>query len=212
MVGSPSRLSIIAPATGSATDDEQVARHLVERIGTVGGANADVLDARAVSPFDIDAGFDAERVADLECVVVARDHEWILVALEPNTVARAMDEQLTHARISDHRPCRGIDLLALDARPNRVARRLLRALENFVQSGEIVARPGVGVPGHPERTRDVGAVARDGAADVEDDGFASLNDPIGRLGVRRPPGGLRGRWEQCPGRGPPMSRTMGSPA
>src|SRR4051812_4185792 len=185
MVGSPSRLSIIAPATGSATDDEQVARHLVERIGAVGGANADVLDARAVSPFDIDAGFDAERVADLERLVVARDHVWILVALEPNTVARAMDEQLAHARISDHRACRGIDLLALDARPNRVARRLLRALENFVQSGEIVARRGARVARHPHRPRDVRAVARDGAADVDDDRFAGLNDTLGRLVVRR---------------------------
>src|SRR3954454_6238074 len=158
----PSAEGAAAPVS-SATDDQQVARHLVERIAAFGSAHDDVLDARAVPTLDVDAGLDAERVALFERLVVARDHVRILVALEADPVPGAMDEQLAHARICDHAARCGVDLLALDAGPNGVARGLLRTLQNFVQPAELVTRPGVRIARDPHRARDVRAVTRDRA-------------------------------------------------
>src|SRR4051812_17822724 len=176
MVGSPSRLSIIASIVASTTDNEQVAGDLVERIKAVVGTHDDVLDARAVLALDVDARLDAERVANFDRLVVAGDHVRILMTFEPNSVSGSMDEQVTHARLGDDRARRGVDLLALDTRPNRVARRLLRVLKDVVQLRELVGRARVVVAGHPHGPGDVRAVARDRPADVNDDRLTGPDD------------------------------------
>ena len=52
-------------------DHVQVTRRLVEHVGAVRTAHDDVLDARAVLAFQIDARLDAERVPDGQRLVVA---------------------------------------------------------------------------------------------------------------------------------------------
>ena len=109
------RLRVVADHSDvlSAADDQQVAGDLVERVGAVGRADDDVLDARAVAAIDVDAGLDAESVAGLERLVVARNHVRILVALEADAVPGAMDELLAQAGVVDDSPRGPIDVLAL---------------------------------------------------------------------------------------------------
>ena len=97
-----------------------------------------------------------------------------------------VEERLAVALGLDRAARGGIDRLAGDARADRPRRRRLGA----VQDAEQVAEPLVGAlrriaAGDPQRPRDVRAVAAERAADVEDDRLAGLDDPVGRLVVRR---------------------------
>src|SRR5215207_3160025 len=76
----------------SAGNDEELAGGLVEGDGTRLATHDDVLDARPVAALEIDPGLDAERVARLHRLAVARDEVRLLVALEPDAVPGAMEE------------------------------------------------------------------------------------------------------------------------
>ena len=118
--------------------------------------------------------------------VVARHDVRILVALEADAVAGAMDEVLAEAGVGDHLAAGRIDVLGGHARlaPHR-SRSCWAAAEHVVQAAELVGRALIVVAGHPERARDVRAVALEPAADVEHDRLAGLDHPLARLVVRR---------------------------
>ncbi len=106
--------------------------------------------------------------------------------IEPDPVPRPVEEGGAVARGIDDGPCRCVHRLAGDARANRSCGRSLRLEEDREHVREVA----VGVfrivaPGHPEGPRDVRAVAAQRPADVEHDRLARLDDPLGRLVMRR---------------------------
>ena len=72
----------------------------------------DVLEARAEAVGEVDAGLDREDVARDERLCVAGDDERLLVLVEPDAVAGAVEEVLPVARIGDDRTRGRVDRLA----------------------------------------------------------------------------------------------------
>ena len=158
----------------------------------VGAAHDDVLDAGAVLADEVDPGFDREGHPLPQRLAVAGDDVRLLVALEPDPVTGPMEERVAVALGLDRIAGGGVDGLGGDPGPDRAGRGGLGAL----QDAEQVPEPLVGAvrrvaAGHPERARDVRAVAVDRAADVEDDRLAGRDDALRRLVMGR--GGVRAR-------------------
>ena len=106
---------------------------------------------------------------------VAGDDVRVLVALEPDAVAGPVEERLAVALGLDRAARRGVHRFGRDARPNGARRRGLGAVQDAEQVAEPFVRTlGRVAAGHPQRPGDVGAVAADRAADVEDDRLAGL--------------------------------------
>src|SRR6266540_1269218 len=80
------------PGDSGALDDPQVERRLIERIRASGAAEDDVLETHTPATLDVDAGLNAERHAGAERLRVARDQVGLLMHLEPDAMARSMDE------------------------------------------------------------------------------------------------------------------------
>ena len=74
-------------------DDDQLSRGVVEPLVTVGGADHDVLDPRAVRA-GVDARLDRERHAGLEDLAVAGHDVRVLVRLQPDPVPGPVEERL----------------------------------------------------------------------------------------------------------------------
>src|SRR3954452_11595548 len=78
----------------SAADDAQLAGLVVEDDRAVRAADDDVLDPGAVAPREVDPGLDAEGHPGLERLAVAGDEVRLLMALEPDSVTRPVEEVL----------------------------------------------------------------------------------------------------------------------
>ena len=119
-------------------------------------------------------------------LVVAGDEVRVLVALETDAVPGPVEERLAVARPRSDRARAASTARRRDAGANGPRGRGLRALEDLEQVPEAFVRSVARVAaGHPQRARDVGAVAAERAADVEHDRLAGLDDPVGCLVVRR---------------------------
>jgi len=70
---------------------------VVEPLGTVGGADHDVLDPGDVRP-GVDPWFHRERHARLERLGVARHDVGVLVRLQADAVAGAVEERAARSR------------------------------------------------------------------------------------------------------------------
>ena len=138
------------------------------------------------SPDEVDPGLDREGHPLAKRLAVAGDDVRVLVAFEPDAVPGSVEERVAVALCLDRTPRRGVDLFGRDTRPNRTRRRRLGAVQDAEEMAETLVRalPGVAA-GDPQRSRDVGAVAVDRAADVEDDRFAGLDDTVGSAVVGR---------------------------
>ena len=118
--------------------------------------------------------------------VVARDDVRVLVALEADPVPGPVEERLAVALGLDRLAGRGVDRAAGDARRDGLHRGRLGVVQHPEQVPEALVRAlGRVAAGHPQGPRDVRAVAAEDPADVEDDRLAGLDDPVGRLVVRR---------------------------
>src|SRR4051812_8860306 len=73
----------------------------VEGVGAVLGDDHDVLDAHPPLALDVDAGLDREGVADGEPVAVAADQVGVLMLLEADAVAGAVNEVVAVAALGD---------------------------------------------------------------------------------------------------------------
>ena len=113
-------------------------------------------------------------------IVVAGHDVRVLVRLQPDAVAGAVDEQLAVAGRLDDVAGGRVDAGGGDARPGPVARRLLRRLQHLVEREEVGAGVADGV--RPGRVRAV--AGRHRAADVDDHRLAGPDDPVGQLVVR----------------------------
>src|SRR5262245_41185539 len=107
-------------SSGSARDHAKVPTGDVERNGPFRAADDDVLDPGTIPPVEVDARLDAERHALAERLAVAGDQVRLLVALETDAVAGAVDEGLAVALRGDHVAGGRVDSLALDSGPDRV--------------------------------------------------------------------------------------------
>src|SRR5262245_60989371 len=89
---------------GLLLDDGEVALRLVQPLGPVRGRDHDVLEAEPEAAREVDAGFDAERVAGLERGPVAGHDVGLLVGLDADAVAGAVDEPVAEAGVADAPP------------------------------------------------------------------------------------------------------------
>ena len=93
----------------SAVDDSRSRGASLRTIGPVLAADHDVLDPRAVPALEVDAGLHAERHPRRQRLRVARDEVGLLVALEPDPVARPVEELRAVARRVDDPARDGVD-------------------------------------------------------------------------------------------------------
>ena len=109
----------------------------------------------------------------------ALDHVRRFVGGQPDPVADAVDEVLPVAGLGDHGACGAIDLLALDARADRLEPRLLRSPHDLVHLAFLVG--GLADMNRAGRVRSVAVLE---AAEVEHHHVAVLDDPVAHLVVR----------------------------
>src|ERR671915_2246292 len=95
------RWSAPTARAGGSLDDVELRRGRVEALDAGLGADHDVLDPRAPAVGDVDPGLHAEGVARLERLWVGGDDVRLLVDLQADPVAGAMDERLAVARVGD---------------------------------------------------------------------------------------------------------------
>src|SRR5437762_13811213 len=81
----------------SAVDDVQLAWRLVERDRAVRPAHDDILDSGSDVADQVDPGLDGERHPLAQRFCVAADDVRVLVALEPDSVPRTVEEGLAVA-------------------------------------------------------------------------------------------------------------------
>ena len=110
-----------------------------------GSGDHDVLDAGAVAALDVEARLDAEGHALVEDQRVPRHDVGILMRLQADAVAGAMDEQVAEPRLDEHLAGRRVDALARDACARVVDGRALGLLQGRV--------PGRGSPPAAARPR-----------------------------------------------------------
>ena len=130
-------------------------------------------------PRQVDAGLDREAHAGLDQVRLALDHVRRLVGGQADPVADAVDEVLAVAGVGDHLARGAVDLLAGDARADRLEAGLLGAADDLVHLALLVGRL-ADVHGAGR----VGAVAVLDAAEVQHDHVAVLDHPLADLVVR----------------------------
>ena len=129
--------------------------------------------------------------------VVAGDDVRVLVRLDADAVAGAVDEPVAEPGVGDHVARGGVDVLARRADGRRPHRPLLRVDEHRVG----VAHLGVGLA-HDEHARDVGAVAAHRAAEVAQHDVAGADHAVAGLVVRARAVRARWRrWRSSPARG-----------
>src|SRR5438067_2065972 len=104
----------------SAVHDDQPVVDVVERLRPLGAGDDDVLDARTVAARQVDPRFDRKGVPRGQRVAVAADDVRILVLLQPDAVAGAMDEVLAVAAVVDDAAGDGVDVLACRADPGGI--------------------------------------------------------------------------------------------
>src|SRR4051812_44513286 len=164
------------PSQSGSAHDSQLAARVVEPLCAVLSRDDDVFDPHAEPARQVDAGLDREAHAGLDRAVLALDHVRRLVGRETDAVAGAVDESLAVAGIGDHTPGRAVDVLAGDADADRFDRGLLRAADDLVHLGLLRGRLA-----HVDGASHVRAVAILGAAEVEHDRVALLDDAIALL-------------------------------
>src|SRR5579864_7045476 len=103
---------------GSGVDHGQAVVDMVERLRTGVVGHDDVLDPGAEAAGQVDAGLDREGVAGRDRLAVPADQVGVLVLLQPDTVAGAVDEVRPVAALLDDAAGHGVDVLA-----RRAARR-----------------------------------------------------------------------------------------
>src|SRR6266508_4054442 len=171
---------------GSALDDVQVERGLVQADRPVRAARDDVLESSAIPTIDVDAWFDAECHSGPKRLCVARDQVRLFMAFEPDPVAGAMGEIPAVALGEDDRARGRIDVLARDPGPNDRRRPRLRRSQDGEQMEELVVGSFRGVTaGDPQRPGHVAGIAAEEATDVEHDRFTGLDDALGGHVMRR---------------------------
>src|SRR3990170_5337186 len=88
----PRLRSFQARSETSAGNHQEVARRFVEDVHAAGRADHDVLDARPVAALEVDSRLDREGHPDIERLAVAGHDVGILVDLEPDPMARTVQE------------------------------------------------------------------------------------------------------------------------
>src|SRR4051794_4759078 len=129
-----------ARTSRSAGHHPELTRLVVEDDRAVGTADHDVLDPRTVSAGEVDPGLDAERRADRERLVVARDEVRLLVPLEADPVAGSVDELLAVPLAVDDVAGRPIDCFGRDAGDDRSRRCDLGREEDGEEVPELLRR------------------------------------------------------------------------
>ncbi len=127
----------------------------------------------------VDPGLDAERVPGHQLEWVSRDDVGILVLLEPDAVAGAVDEELAVTSVGDDLPGRVVDVLARGPHGRRGDSGSLSRPEDRVRFGDLGAR----LAGE-HATGDVAAVAVHRAAEVAEHDLSLLDGPVGSVVVR----------------------------
>src|SRR5262249_41438294 len=138
-----------------------------------------VLDADAAPAGQVDAGLDGDDHALLEHGVAARVEAGVLVRLQAQAVADAVDEPVAQAAGPDDRPPRFIALAHGGARTPRRHAGVVGGQHQRVD----LQLAGVGVADH-DCARGVGPVAVVRGAEVEQDQVAGLDAPAARAQVR----------------------------
>src|SRR5262249_34804920 len=133
-------------------DDGEVALRLVQPLGPVRRRDHDVLEPEPEAPGEVDAGLDAERVARLERRPIAGHDVRLLVGLDADAVAGAVDEPVAQAGTGDDAPRRRVHLLTGYADTRRPYRLLLRVDQHGVRVAHLRRRLA-----HDEQARDVRA-------------------------------------------------------
>src|SRR5213593_3440706 len=169
--------------SGLADDRERVVRSVQWFGAAVVSEERDVLDADAEPTRDVDAGLDRERHSGLQLLVIAADEIWVLMAVEADAVSRAVDEPLAVASLVDHAPRRGIDRCRGRATARGRIAGFLRSLHDVVDLTDLV----VDVIPDVDRSRDVGAIPRTRAAEVQHDRIAARDAPLAGLVMWRRP-------------------------
>ena len=149
-----------------------------EHVASVGGADPVVFEADAELADDVDAGFVGEGHAGFQRGVVAADEVGPFVAVHADAVAEAVGEVLVVGAVAgggDDVAGGGVDGLALDtgARGGEGGGLgLVDDVEDFAGLVEF-GRSGVA---EDEGAGDVGLIAFDGTAVVDEDDFAFADD------------------------------------
>src|SRR4249919_3295040 len=164
--------------TGSA-HDPQLAARVVEPPCAVLGRDDDVFDPYAEPARQVDPGLDREAHAGLDRAGFALDHVRRLVGRETDAVAGAVDEPLAVSGFGDDPAGGAVDVLAGGAGANRLECGLLRAAHDVVHLSLLRGRLA-----DVDGARRVRAVPVLGAAEVEHDHVALLDDAIALLVVR----------------------------
>ena len=131
------------------------------------------------SPGEVDARLDGEAHPGHQRLLLALDHVRRFVRGGADAVAGAVDELLAVPRVGDHLPGGPVDLLARDARPDRLDARLLGLPHDLVHLADLGGRLA-----DADGAAGVRAVAVHQAAEVEDDRVARLDRPVAGLVVR----------------------------
>src|SRR5918995_5250867 len=141
------------PRTGCSGDDRQVSARVVQPLGALAGHDDLVLDPDAEPSLQVDPRLVREGHAGLERRLVALDDIRGFVQLEPDPVARPVDEPIPIPGIGDELARGPVDLLGGHPRTDRLERRLLRRAYDPVDRPFLVR----GLPDE-HRPRDVGVV------------------------------------------------------
>src|SRR6056297_3882682 len=112
--------------------DQDLAWPVVHPLDAIIGDEDDVLDAHPEPARQVDAGFDRERHTGRDRGGVARHDVGILVDVDADAVAGAVDEVLPVAGVGDHLAGSPIDLGGDGARPHGLDGRILGRLEYSV--------------------------------------------------------------------------------
>ena len=162
-------------------EDEQLLRVQGQAFAAVLGDEHGVLDAHAHVALDVDAGLDGADHAGGEPVALRPTERRRLVYLEADAVTGAVTEALAVAGRDDDGARGLVDVTAPVGTGTHGGQTGELRLENGLVDGALRRRDAAG----RERTRDVGAIAGDARAGVDQDQLAGLDAPLtgDRVGV-----------------------------
>src|SRR4029453_11441663 len=106
-------------------DDAEVGGRVVESFSPAPGDGGDVLDADPEPPGEVDAGLDGKTHPGHQGLSLALDHLRRFGGGSADSVAGAVNELVAEPSVRDPRAGHPVDLLAGDARSNRLDRCLL---------------------------------------------------------------------------------------
>ena len=109
----------------------------IERIGPSSSSDDDVFDAGTELARNVDAGLDREGVADLERISIPLDDVGLLMGLDTNAMARAMNEVLAVTCSVDDRSSDPVDLFGGGTDSRCVHRGGLGFEQHVVQFAEL---------------------------------------------------------------------------